>query len=231
MRLAIPLPSPTPTEAFVAPFFSVLFGVLMHLLFLGSMVGFGVALFRLTLAHEDNTERFYRILALFLGAMIALGANLSGVGYSVFAADALSNARVTSAGAAVVSSIIPALAGTGLGFLVAWLLKRQDDRSMRVLCLVGMLSLISFLVVYALAVSAKGLFLGAAAVPNLAFVTGLGLVVLMTPSRRHADDTEKAKPLPTQVRETVNRAREFFTGKSSAPADTESPIDSVRSQA
>lgn len=196
----------------MAPFFSVLFGLLLHLLFLGSMVGFSVALFRQTLAHEDSTERFYRILALFVGAMIALGANIGGVGYNVFAAGALSDVRIVSAGAAVVSSIIPALAGAGLGFLVAWLLRRQDDVAMRILCLVGMLALISFLVVYAIAVSANGLFLGVAALPNLVFVTGLGLVVLMTP-RRSQEEAKPSKSLPAQFADWAGRAREFFVTK------------------
>jgi hypothetical protein len=45
--------------------------------------------------------------------MIALGAQVTGVGYNIFAAGALSNAnvQVVSAGAAVVSSNIPAPLG------------------------------------------------------------------------------------------------------------------------
>lgn len=191
-------------------FFSVLFALLLHVLFLGAMLLFGYALFRLIFSTDHPHERFYRVLALFLGAMIALGAQVTGVGYNVFAAGALSNVRVVSAGAAVVSSIIPALAGVGLGFIVAYLLRKSDERSIRILGLVGMLSLVSFLVVYGLAVSAKGLFLNEAALPNLSFIVGLGLVVLLSSSRQGGNDASKgarSRAFLGSLRDVASRVR------------------------
>jgi len=172
---------------------SIVFSVLLHILFFGAMIAFAVVLVRTALSSDQPRERFFRFLALFLGAMIVLGAQVSGVSFSVFAAGALSQAQVSSAGAAIVSGIIPALAGTGLGFYMVYVYRKRDPRAFRVLCFVGMLSLASFLTVYAIALNANGLFLGAAAIPNLTFTAGVGLVILFGAEKRTEDGPSAMK--------------------------------------
>jgi hypothetical protein len=93
---------------------------------------------------------------------------------------------------------------------VAYLLKKSDERSIRILGLVGMLSLVSFLVVYDLAVSAKSLFLSEAALPDLSFIVGLGLVVLLSSSRQgdsEASRGARSRAFLGSLRDITSRAR------------------------
>lgn len=192
---------------------SLIFNALLHVLFVGAMVAFAVVLVRTALATDDTRERFFRFLALFLGAMIILGGQATGVSFPVFAAGALANAQVVSAGAAIVSGVIPALAGVGLGFYMIYVFRKNDERSYRVLCLVGMLALASFLTVYAVAASANGLFLSVAAIPNLSFTAGVGLVVLFGAGPKNDKD-------PSIVTRLINFALEK-AGRRPAPRASE----------
>lgn len=163
---------------------SIVFNVLLHILLLGSMALFAIVLIATAVKTESVIERVKRVLALFLGAIVVVGAQVSGVSYAQFTAGSLANARVASGAAAVVTAIIPALVGGALGYLIVWTYSKSEVMAMRILCFVGMLALVSFIEVYAMATQAKGVLLGAAAVPNIAFVAGVGLVFIFSPDKR-----------------------------------------------
>lgn len=162
---------------------SVIFNILLHVLLLGSMVLFGIVLVMTALRADNASERVKRVLALFLGAVVVIGAQVSGVGFAEFTAGSLASARVASAGAAIVTTVVPALVGAGLGFLIVWTYGKSEALAMRILCFVGMLALVAFIEVYALATQANGVFLGVAALPNIAFVAGVGLVFVFSPDK------------------------------------------------
>jgi hypothetical protein len=148
------------------------------------MVSFAVVLVSTALRTGDPIERVKRILGLFLGAMIVLGAQVSGVSFAIFTVGALATGRVVSAGAAFVSTVVPALTGLGLGFFMVRVFKKNEARALRMLCFLGMLALVAFIEVYASATGAHGVFLGAAALPNLSFAAGVGLIFVFGEERK-----------------------------------------------
>src|SRR5665647_3332989 len=97
-------------------FWSIVFNVLIHAILLGAMGLFAVVLIRLTLSTYDSMERVKRVLALFAGAMVIVGAQASGLNFAEFMARALSVGRASSAAAAVVSSLVAGIAGLGVGY-------------------------------------------------------------------------------------------------------------------
>lgn len=168
-RVAAALPKPE--RSTVDPI-AVLFNLLLHVLLLGSMLAFGFILYRETL-NATGMERLRRFAALFLGAAVVIGAQLGGVSFAVFTAGALSNARGASAGASIVSALIPALLGVGVGYFLVKLMNTNENLAARVICFVGMLILAAFVEVYAAALKLHGVMLNVAALPNLSFAVGL----------------------------------------------------------
>ena len=161
-------------------FWTIIFNVLIHGMLLGTMAIFAVVLFRLALGPFDPLERVKRILALFAGAMVVVGAQATGLNFAEFIAKSLTTGRASSAAAAFVSSIIAGLAGFGVGYLLVRLYRRNDIVAVRLICLVGMLALAAFIQSYATITSAKGVFVGAAAAPNISFAAGLVLIYVFT---------------------------------------------------
>src|SRR5690349_5505089 len=90
--------------------------IFVHLLLVGSLAAFLYVVVKSALVEIDATEKVLRLMAMFAGALVALGANVSGLSYAEFTVGALAGARAPSAAAAALSSVIPALLGAGLGF-------------------------------------------------------------------------------------------------------------------
>lgn len=157
---------------------TIVFNVILHFLLAGSMVLFGAVLFQQVKDAPNSYERVRRALALFVGAMIVLGAQASGVSVATFTVNALAGARSASATASVAAAVFPALLGFGLGFYLVRLNKRNENLSHRVICFVGMIALAAFVTVYASVTQAKGVILGVAAIPNLSFTAGVILVIV-----------------------------------------------------
>lgn len=160
--------------------------VLLNILLLGSLAIYVVVLIRVVLQTSDSTERFIRVTALFCGAMIVVGAQAAGSGYAEFIVDSLASARP---GAALLAVVIPGLAGLAIGAYIIHAMKHRGELvAMRLLAVVGMLAAASFATIYAVAMREEDGHLGAAAVPNIAFVVGIILYVIMNygtkPARR-----------------------------------------------
>jgi hypothetical protein len=169
---------------------TIVFNVLIHAILLGAMGLFVVVLVRLTLSTYDSMERVKRVLALFAGAMVIVGAQASGLNFAEFMARALSVGRASSAAAAIVSSIVAGIAGLGIGYLLVRLFRQHNELAVRIICLVGMLSLSAFIQSYATITAASGVFLGATAAPNIAFTSGLILIFVFTDSdQRHSSSS------------------------------------------
>jgi hypothetical protein len=169
----------------VEQFWSVVFNLILHGMMIGAMVLFLGTLILVALQAEDRLEKLRRVLALFVGAMIVVGAQASGVSFAVFAAGALGVGRGASAAATALASIIPAIAGAGIGFYLVRTYRKHDARGIRLICFIGMLALASFVQAYATITHAEGVFVGASAVPNLAFAAGVVMVFIF------GDDTKK----------------------------------------
>jgi hypothetical protein len=168
---------------------TVVFNLVLHVLLVGSLGLFLAVIVTNAIAEPDPRERILRLAALAVGAMVTLGAQAAGVSYAAFTVDALSGARATSAIAKIAATAVPGLLGAGLGFYIVRTFRRSDRIGMRVLGFVAMLATTAFAAVYAQATQTKGVFLGAAALPNVSFVSGVILCIVFTDN---ADDSGPA---------------------------------------
>ncbi|GAA3216404.1 hypothetical protein ACFO1B_15260 [Dactylosporangium siamense] len=157
---------------------AVVFNLILHVLLIGSMAAFVIAIVADALADPDRRERVLRIAALAAGALVVLGAQSAGASYALFIVDALAGARGPSTAAAVGAAVVPALAGAALGFFLVRTYKRSTRIGARVLGFVGMLSATAFVGIYAEATHTRGVMLGAAALPNVSFVVGVILTIV-----------------------------------------------------
>jgi hypothetical protein len=170
----------------------IVFNVLLHLLLVGSLLLFLGGVIMASINERDPRERILRIAALAVGAMVALGAQESGVSYASFTVQALSGARTASAAASVGAAIIPALLGAGLGFYIVRVFRRSNRIATRILGFIAMLAGTAFAAIYAQATQTKGVFLGTAAIPNVAFVSGVILTIVFT---YDPDDVERGSTM------------------------------------
>lgn len=181
---------------------SLVFNILLHLTLVGSLVIFLVLLIRVTFDTDDTTEKWMRGLGLLIGALIALGAQVSGEGFATYIVDSLATARPIGIGSQILGALIPALLGLIVAVLMQRAIERDHDKAMRFLVLVGMLGIVAFIEIYAEATSTQGVFLGAAALPNVGFMVGLGLTLLARydgpgrtrPTNSIVDRLKHAKP-------------------------------------
>lgn len=162
--------------------------IFLHVLLIGSMLAFLAFTVGDALAETDRQERIKRFMAMAAGALIAIGANQAGVGYADFTAQSLAGARAPSAGAAVVAAIVPALLGAGVGFLIVRLMNAGDKRGLRLTGFVAVLASVAFALVYAQVTQSKGVILGVAALPNLAFVVGVMLTYVFSGENKEGRD-------------------------------------------
>lgn len=160
-------------------FVSIVLNLLLHTLLIGSLGLFLVAIVRVTLATEDNIERAIRAIALLAGAMVALGAQASGSSFATFTVNSLSGSRPVGTGVELLAAIIPGGVGVGMGWYIIRSLNRNETIAVRVLAFVGMLAAVSFAEVYAVATKTQGVILGAAAIPNSAFILGVMLYIVL----------------------------------------------------
>ena len=156
------------------------FNIVLHILLIGSMGGFIVAIVADAVADPDRRERVLRLAALGAGALVAVGAQASGASYAAFIVDSLANGQGPTAMAALAASAIPAAGGIGLGWFLVWTYRRSTRIGARVLGFIGMLASLAFVAIYAQATQTKGVVLGAAALPNVSFVVGVILTIIFT---------------------------------------------------
>lgn len=150
--------------------------VVLNIMLIGSMLAFVACSVLISLNVDNTGERVIRFGALFAGALVALGAQAAGVGFSQFIVRSMSSTGVDiTAGV-----ILPGAAGVGLGLLFLRAAYRGNIFAMRVMIFIGMLAAVQFAEVYAEAVKMKGYSLGPAVVPNIAFVVGIILFLALT---------------------------------------------------
>lgn len=138
-----------------------------------------MAIVRITLTTQDPIERAIRGVALLAGALVALGAQATGGSFASFTVTALSGSRPAGAGVELLAAIIPGGVGVGMGWYIIRSLNRNEAIAVRILAFIGMLAAVSFTEVYALATKTRGVFLGAAAIPNAAFILGVMLYIVL----------------------------------------------------
>jgi len=152
--------------------------VLLDILLGGSLVLFIVALIQMVLGEENSSERLLQIMALVAGAVVALGAQATGLSFADYTVESLTGEGGSAAFAKVLAVAIPG----GVAAVFSWyflrVMRESEAKGLRLMAFLGMLTLISFAEIYAQATNTKGVILGAAAIPNASFVTGMILSLL-----------------------------------------------------
>jgi hypothetical protein len=169
----------------VSSLLTTVLNVLLDVILALSLVVFLWALIDLTRKAPDGNERFTRALALVAGALVALGAQASGVGFASYIIDSLTGAGPGGEGVKLLSILIPGGAALVFGWFFLRAVRYSTMMALRWMTFLGMLTIVSFTVIFAEATNTEGVFLGAAAIPNTSFVVGLIFSVLAF--RRPAD--------------------------------------------
>jgi hypothetical protein len=194
---------------------STALNMLLHTLLIGSMIGFLFAIATVTFSTGNGIERLIRCSALFSGAMVVLGAQAAGVSFADFAVESLSGSKLFS-GAGLTATVVPGGAGVAMGWYLTRSLRRSENIAIRVLAFVGMLAITQFAQIYVVATSTKGVELGSTAVPNIAFVVGISIYVML----KYDPDSKVDAPTSWRDKLRVGRslAEELKSGASGAPS-------------
>jgi len=173
---------------------AIVLNALLYLLLAGSLLLFIGALIQMTVRERVEQEKFLQSLSLLGGAVVALGAESAGVSFADFTVDALTGARPGGEAFKAISVIFPGGIGALVGFYFVRVSNKNVDKGKRFMCFLGMLTVIAFLVILAEATSVQGLFLGAAAIPNASFVTGLiGGLAIFTDSAQSPQGSRRSR--------------------------------------
>lgn len=162
--------------------------VLLDVILAATLVLFLVLLIALVALEPDREERFMRSLALVAGALVALGAQAAGVGFANYAVDALAGTGPGGESVKLLSIVIPGGVAAAFGWFFMRAMRQSTAMGLRWMSFLGMLTVVSFTVIFAEATNTQGVFLGATAIPNTSFVVGLIFSVLAF--RRPADAPE-----------------------------------------
>jgi hypothetical protein len=155
---------------------NVLFTLILHLLLIGTILALLVGIVLVAFRKVSPMERLIRTFAMVAGVLVAFGANAAGVDFARFSLSALE--AVTPEGT-LTATLVPGAAGIAIGTYLVRSYRKSRDLGVRVMSFLGMLAVASFMQVYAVVTDTKGFFLGAAAIPNVAFVVGIILSIVL----------------------------------------------------
>jgi hypothetical protein len=163
---------------------AVVFNVLLDILLFGSLVFFGYSLIELIRDPIQSVlEKTMLSMALLAGAIVALGGQVSGVGFASFTVESLTGVRPGGAAVKTIAVIIPGGLAAGLGWYFLRVSQQSAAKGLRIMTFLAMLTIVAFIEIFAEAAKTKGVTLGAAAIPNASFVAGLIITLLvLTPT-------------------------------------------------
>lgn len=153
--------------------------IMLDVLLAGALLFFIVLLVQLVVRSTDPRERFLRSLALVCGGIIALGAEATGGSFATYTVDTLTGARPGGEAFKLLSVIIPGGAAAFFSWYFVRVVAEDAMKGLRLMSMLGMLTVIAFAVIFAEATATQGLFLEEAAIPNASFVAGLILSLLV----------------------------------------------------
>jgi hypothetical protein len=159
---------------------TLVLNIFLQCILVASLALFLYVLVRQVFQAPNGDELLYRSLALVGGAVVALGAQVSGVSFATFTVHALSQARPVGFGVGLLATVLPGGVGAVIGWYYVRVKNRSGIRAMRYVIFIGMLTVVGFAEIYGVATSTKGVILGAAALPNAAFVVGIVLTIVLT---------------------------------------------------
>ena len=202
-------------ESAVSTALTTVLNIALDAILAGTLLLFLGVLIAMVVAEPNRDERFMRALALVAGALVALGAQAAGISYASYAVDALAGTGPGGSAVKVLSIIIPGGVAAAFGWFFMRAMRHSTAMGLRWMSFLGMLTVVTFGVIFAQATETQGVFLGAAAIPNTSFVVGLIFSVLAF--RRPADAPEGIG-FVDGIRDLIRRGHQpGGTGSTKAP--------------
>lgn len=159
------------------------FNIALDILLVGALIVFAWLLVEMVILSAETRERLLRSLALAGGAILALGAQVSGVEFARSMVDSLVGNDAMGAGGKVLLAIAVGLVAASFGWYFTQVAIREETRGLRLACALGAMTIFALALILAEAFDRQGLFLAAAAIPNFAFMVGLvGGVIFSVPA-------------------------------------------------
>jgi hypothetical protein len=159
---------------------AVLLSIFEQALLLGSLALFTAYVLWYTTHGTNSKELALRLMALFAGALVVICLQVAGISFATFSVSALANPHHVNVGARIAGIVFPGLAGVAIGWYLTRSQRRDEDVAMRIMAFTAMLAATQFAAIYVVAMSRRGLELGATALPNLSFVIGIFIYVILT---------------------------------------------------
>ena len=171
----------------------VVLGIFEQVLLLGSLLLFTGFVFYNATHGTNSMELALRVSSLFAGALVVVGAQAAGLSFASFTVGALSSTHPTTAVLSkVAGTVVPGGLGVGMGWYLTRSLYRSQNIAMRIMAFVGMLAASQFAAIYVIATSRRGVQLGATALPNIFFVVGILLYMMLKYDPSRARQTRSA---------------------------------------
>lgn len=208
-------------ESAVSTALTTVLNIALDVILAGTLLLFLGVLIALVVAEPNRDERFMRALALVAGALVALGAQAAGIGYASFAVDALAGAGPGGAAVKVVSIVIPGAVAAAFGWFFMRAMRHSTAMGLRWMSFLGMLTVVTFGVIFAQATETQGVFLGAAAIPNTSFVVGLIFSVL---AFRRPADAPDGIGFTNGLRDLIRRGTQPRASGGSGSAEARNPF-------
>jgi hypothetical protein len=192
------------------------FNLALDVLLVGALLVFAWLLVEMVIFSAETRERFLRSLALAGGAILALGAQVSGVDFAKSIVDSLVGSDAMGTSGKVLLAIAAGLVAAGFGWYFTQVAIREETRGLRLACALGAVTIVGLTLILAEAFDRQGLFLRAGAIPNFAFMVGLiGSVIFSVPAAEAS--TEGGGGLLTSLVGKLARGRERSSGSGRSP--------------
>lgn len=201
-------------QSAVSGVLAIVLNVLLDILLGGSLLLFLVLLVQMVVQEPNPGERMMRALALVCGALLALGAQAAEVGIASYTVETLTGTRPGGEFFKAMSAMVPGGIAVAMGWYFVRAMRRSTQMALRLVSFLGMLTVVTFIVIFAEATNTQGVFLGAAAIPNASFVIGLigSVIIFNTPA-----DAPKGFDRLAPLGDLLRRRRGSKDGAEAAP--------------
>lgn len=149
------------------------FNIALDVLLVGALLVFALLLGEMAIGSAETRERFLRSLALAGGAIFALGAQVTGIDFAGSVVDSLVGSDPAGTAAKLLLAILTGLVAAAFGWYFTQVVLRSEIWGVRLACALGAITIIGLTLILAEAIHVQGLFLKAAAIPDIAFTVGL----------------------------------------------------------
>ncbi len=156
------------------------FNIALDVLLGGAILTFGLLLFELSIGSTDPRERSMRLLAMAGGAILALGAEVTGIDFAGSIVEKLAGDDPTGTGGKVLIGVITGLIAVAFGWYFTQVIFHRATQGVRVACALAAFTLVGLALIFAEAFAVQGLFLAATAIPIFAFMVGLIAGVILS---------------------------------------------------